>query len=241
MKLRPPSRKSSLKAFTLLELLAVIAIVAVLAALLFLGLQGMIKRGQGAKSLSNLKQIGQITLSWAAERNMRFPLTSDSRANYWFRALEKDVLEWDRGKQGNTVPPVFRCPLLNRTPMSQRQPTPDYASNTWVLTQANGPRPSDNHPWSPFSDQQGRALSTLLVRQPSKTIMFTTGSYWLISPAFPTGGGTETTPNPVLQNGKAFGAVFCDGHVEVIPGAKVYEDSDKLENRRALFDPFHEP
>jgi prepilin-type N-terminal cleavage/methylation domain-containing protein/prepilin-type processing-associated H-X9-DG protein len=237
-----PAPRFCRSAFTLVELLVVIAIIAVLAALAIPFVQGAINRSQGAKSLANLKEIGRTTLTWAGENNGRFPLTSDSSTNRWFLVLEKDVLGWKRGPGFNAVPPMFRCPVLKRKlpPGQQHQPTPDYAANTWVLTQADGLRPSLNHPWPPFADQRGRALSSLLVRQPSKTIMFTTGSNWLIDVLFPTGGGNETNIYTGLQSGEAFGAVFCDGHVELIPRARIFEDADKMANRRALFDPFYQ-
>jgi prepilin-type N-terminal cleavage/methylation domain-containing protein/prepilin-type processing-associated H-X9-DG protein len=236
----PASPRRLCSGFTLVELLVVIAIIAVLAALAMPFVNGAINRSQSAKSLANLKEIGRTTLTWAGENNGRFPLTSDSSNNYWFRVLEKDVLGWKRGPGSNTVPPMFRCPVLKGTPPGKNQPTPDYAANTWVLTQANGLRPSLNHPWPPFADQRGRALSSLLVRQPSKTIMFTTGSNWLIDVLFPTGGGNETNIYTGLQSGEAFGAVFCDGHVELIPRAKIFDDPVAMANRRALFDPFYQ-
>ncbi|MFM6175659.1 MAG: hypothetical protein ACKPB4_26585, partial [Sphaerospermopsis kisseleviana] len=73
-------------------------ILAVLAALAFPFVQGAINCSQGAKSLANLKEIGRATITWVGENNMRFPLTSDSSTNYWFRVLEEDVLDWKRSK-----------------------------------------------------------------------------------------------------------------------------------------------
>jgi prepilin-type N-terminal cleavage/methylation domain-containing protein len=240
-----PTPRFCRSAFTLVELLVVIAIIAVLAALAMPFVNGAINRSQSAKSLANLKEIGRTTLTWAGENNGRFPLTSGGNSlpggnNFWFRYLEEYVLGWKRGPGSNTVPPMFRCPVLKRTPPGQNQPTPDYASNTWVLIQADGPRPSPNHPWPAPNPPAGRALSSLLVPQPSKTIMFTTGNIWRINAPFVTGGGNETDIHTGLQSGEAFGAVFCDGHVELIPRAKIFDDPDAMANRRALFDPFYQ-
>jgi len=239
---RPLSCKSSLKALTLVEVLVIIAVIGIFAALTIPAFLGAINRGQGAKSLANLKEIGRATLTWASENNGLYPLSSgDNRLpannNFWFRYLEEYVLDWKRSQHGNTVPPMFRCPVRKRTPPGKVQPTPDYAANTWVLLQADGPQPSPSHPWP--APPQARALSSLLVRQPSKTIMFTTGNNWHVDSAFPTEGKNPTYIFTGLQNGQALGAVFCDGHVEVIPRAKIFEDPDKAVNRRALFDPFH--
>lgn len=227
--------------FTLTETLTVIVIIAVVAAVLMPVITSVRNSARSVNSLSNLRQIGQFTAMWAVDHNNRYPLTSDTSTNgkFWFRVLEEDVLDWKRGGvNGNSVPPIFRCPVLNRTPLSENQATPDYASNTWVLIQSNGGRPSDNHPWPGAPNQNDRALSTLLVRQPSQTVMFTTATGWLTGRGFVDGAG-DGNVDPRLQNGKAFGAVFCDGHTEIIPAAKVFRDSDKLANRRALFDPFY--
>lgn len=59
--------------FTLIELLTVIALVGILVALLFPGLRSVKARAEGAKCLSNLKQIGVAVASYAGENNGAFP------------------------------------------------------------------------------------------------------------------------------------------------------------------------
>lgn len=63
------SRKD--RCFTLVELLAVIAIIAVLAAFLTPVSGKMIKNARSAKDLSNLRQIGQANLAYAADKDGR--------------------------------------------------------------------------------------------------------------------------------------------------------------------------
>lgn len=60
-------------AFTLVELLTVMAIVGILVALLFPGYRSVTARAEGAKCLSNLKQIGIAIASYAGENNGAFP------------------------------------------------------------------------------------------------------------------------------------------------------------------------
>ncbi|MBE2203252.1 MAG: type II secretion system protein [Chthoniobacterales bacterium] len=59
--------------FTLTELLVVIAIILVLAAIALPVFGGIRQRALGAKCLSNLRQVGQGTLMYAADKETRLP------------------------------------------------------------------------------------------------------------------------------------------------------------------------
>ena len=64
--------------FTLIELLAVVAILAVIAALLMPAIRRMVERGNAAKCMSNLKQIGGAVGMVTAENDGRLPTRLDS-------------------------------------------------------------------------------------------------------------------------------------------------------------------
>lgn len=59
--------------FTLMELLVAMGIVAILAALIFAGASNALNRGDQAKEISNLRQIGIAVLAFAGENNGQTP------------------------------------------------------------------------------------------------------------------------------------------------------------------------
>lgn len=68
-----PSLFSSSRGFTLVELLVVIVIVATLAAVSFTLGPKMMKRGDAAKSLQNMRQIGSLVMTYAVDNSNRLP------------------------------------------------------------------------------------------------------------------------------------------------------------------------
>jgi len=73
MRLNHSGRKP--RGFTLIELLVVIAIIAVLAGLLLPTFGGALGRGKETKCMSNLRQIGVMTMLYADENSDRFPVS----------------------------------------------------------------------------------------------------------------------------------------------------------------------
>ena len=64
------------RAFTLVELLVVVAIIGILAALLFPLGKSMMEKGNSAKCISNLRQIGGAIQQYSAENDGFFPYSS---------------------------------------------------------------------------------------------------------------------------------------------------------------------
>ncbi len=71
MKLRPSS--SAIRGLNLIEMLVVITIIAILAGLVTAGLGKVKDIAEGAKNLSNLKQLAGITLTWSTDHSNKLP------------------------------------------------------------------------------------------------------------------------------------------------------------------------
>jgi prepilin-type N-terminal cleavage/methylation domain-containing protein len=205
--------------FTLVELLTVVAIVAVLAGLL-LAVIGRVRAGAtNGKTLSNLRQLHQGAVTWAADNNGNFPVIHDSThplGDIWVNAiatvLYPEVVSkagtantyvwnvWPKGYEGT----VFRSPNAERgtngAPSFNRS-IPSYGYN------------------NKFTRSSGR---NLMVRfSPSKTVMFADNdgkSHALVAVAYP-GYGALNPRNgasaPYAGDGQA-AVIYLDGHSEML-------------------------
>ena len=72
------------KIFTLIELLIVIAIIAILAALLLPALRKAREKGEIASCISNLRQLGQVVLSYAGDNEDWMPMCKNA-TQLWYR------------------------------------------------------------------------------------------------------------------------------------------------------------
>ena len=109
-------KKTSIRAFTLVELLVVISIIAILAALLMPGFNNAIKSAKGTKCAGNLKQIGAAMMAYAGENNGVFPISggaidynnTGSGAIGWTQQLDKYL-----PTNGGTDLRIFQCPITS--------------------------------------------------------------------------------------------------------------------------------
>jgi prepilin-type processing-associated H-X9-DG protein len=85
----------------LVELLVVIAIISVLSALGLRVSKSVIEKGNAAKCLGNMRNIGIAALAYASDNNMKLPMTSHKGAvNQWAVTLQP--------YSGNDI--KFKCP-----------------------------------------------------------------------------------------------------------------------------------
>ena len=95
------------RAFTLIELLVVLTVLGILAAMLIPVVSKGLQRGHTATCLNNLRQIGTIMISYAAENDGKMPVLDK---------MDRDLEEFGISRnlnQGNSL--SWTCPARNRT------------------------------------------------------------------------------------------------------------------------------
>ncbi len=104
--------------FTLIELLIVIAIIAILASMLLPALSKARATAQGAKCLSNNKQIGLYLTMYAGDCDGVYPYAADSIA--WEKASANGDVGWTNLLRINIDAPkgIFQCPTEPRRQFS---------------------------------------------------------------------------------------------------------------------------
>ncbi len=121
--------------FTLVELLVVVTIIIILAAIAFTVGPKMMRRGDAAKSMENLRQIGPLMMTYAADNNFRLPamrpMIKDENGRYvsdlhWHQALALLAIpDLDADKLGDdkwweATEPVLRNPMYSKKMLPQK-------------------------------------------------------------------------------------------------------------------------
>jgi len=185
--------------FTLIELLVVIAILGLLLGLTLPMAGRAMDRGRIAKSMNNLRQIGQITIQYAAENKALLPSggpVQEAGRHFWIEELYPmayntsfpGFLPWETG--ANVRGTFFHSPMLKSS-----EPTP-HRSYSWNrnLHNAGTADPRVN-------------LSRL--RSPAMTLLCADGKNSSNINHTPLGNQAFSYRN----NGRAL-ILFADGHVE---------------------------
>ena len=239
MKPTKDSRPSS--AFTLIELLVVVAIIAVLAALLLPALSGAKARAHATVCKSNLKQLS-LGISMYVGDFARYPFysnatTPEPEGLFWFDYIEP----YTAAKWTNRV---YRCPTFKRTTIrtvsyetgfktllaegSYAYSTARAGNSVWLGALRSQPVPFPATPESAISvpsDMYALADSRLY----DNTLWSGAISWFDEFRIFDAGlQQVEVTadPHPGGRN-----IAFCDGHLESVKRARLFEKSDRWSKR----------
>jgi len=211
------SPKSS--GFTLIELLTVVAIVGILAALLLTVLVRVREKANTGKTLSNLRQLHQGAVTWAADNNGQFPVVHDSVppiGDVWINAIATILYPHVVAKAGTANTWVWNFWPTGYEGTAFRSPNAERGTNGAPSFNKGIPSYGYN---SKFTRSTGR---NLMVRfSPSKTVMFADNdgkSHALAAVAYPGYGAI----NPRNGASMPYGAdglaavIFLDGHSEML-------------------------
>lgn len=212
-------------AFTLIEILTVIAIIAVLAALAVPAVNRAMGSARSAKGISNLRQIGQLTVSYSADHGGLLPPQRD----------------WSN-MGGDPANFSF---FQNYLRLSADLPTvgQDFFASSWLPEIFYDPtvRKGPEHPWGSFgvNDEivlsvvncnviygQPNGIPLLRINRPAHKVIVCSArdspnSYWKSSWYFSGMGWVNTGaayqgPSPDPRHGGRTASLFADFHVELL-------------------------
>ena len=210
------------RAFTLIELLVVIAIIAILVGLLFTALSGAKMRAQGARCLSNARQLHIGWAHWVEDHNDRLPPVSAGGG--WVSGWLTNTFEPDDAPDNtNTVNlvgmdaetgsigPYIKNPDVYRCPGDRSGRVRTYSINSYL----NG-----FGPWNDTNYVTFRWLDS--IRNPTDTFVvlderedsINDGYFAMDLPALEKTGKYAVVDYPASYHGGSGMLSFADGHAE---------------------------
>ncbi len=226
MKRNPSFALRSNPAFTLVELLVVIVIIGALAAVAFSVGPKMMTRGDAAKSVQNMRQIGALLGTYAADNSLKLPAPRGDVPNgkggfaqlHWHEALmylvypdlEEKNLHDDKWWVNNR--PFLRNPLCDAKakPNAFTWWNPGYAMNRMIVENLG----KSSGDWNPGKGgPQTYAIPLNMVPDGSRTPIIAPRGDWHFT--YDTTEIKETGLQAFLVD-KDMPILFIDGHVETI-------------------------
>lgn len=218
-----PFRIKQRSAFSMIELLVCIAVIALLVTLLTPFIRQSRDVASAALCAGNLRGVGSALLTYATENGGDFPAMVEGynpTTGMWMETLSP-YLFFSLTHRNHTH---YYCPQVDVNSSPRRWGSPDYGPNDKMLVRRNSSS-------GPQGEQSGIALVNLAsVLSPAETLLVADaaparnpnwGSWFLLGDDFirnwdTTGMQVQREGAPALRHGsgKAFNAVFVDGHVE---------------------------
>ncbi len=206
--------------FSLLELLVVILMVIVLATIIFTATRAATRAADTAKAISNLKQTGILAMSYAADNNNRFPLSSTS-----WDSMNQGRIAWFQGDlafhgglqtdwtKSHFLPEIFYDPTLER---QREHPWGSFGVNTSIILDETACR-------FRFGNTLGTPLTS--IGNPTRKVIYCSASAGMNSGRFDSSwyfnganfvqqGMSPSIEHPDPRNSGGAASLFADGHVE---------------------------
>jgi prepilin-type N-terminal cleavage/methylation domain-containing protein/prepilin-type processing-associated H-X9-DG protein len=221
--------------FTLIELLVVIAIIAILAAMLLPALAKAKEQAQGAKCLSNLKQLTLGWVMYSGDNQDNLMVNGDENFEPTILNLSANP-QWCPGREDQlgestnlfikagllypyvNSPAIYICPadstdVLNNHVQTSTPKTRSVSMNGWV-----SPAPPSVQDLGPTNGCIiYRKSADLSLPGPSRVWLLMDENPWSINDAFMVINPQDTTwgDHPASYHNHACGISFCDGHAEI--------------------------